>query len=447
MCALGCTGLNPAYGDDAAVGSGGEAASGVPASTGGSTGVGGSTSAPSASTDADSTGAPSLCGDGNLDDGEACDDGNTKGGDACAPDCTLLVSEDWRDESEVLPGVRARFNDVVFASEGIVAVGRGVAEGDALERATLTHYTLEGMVTGRARVPGFGHADALGAFGDGDLVYVAGLELAGPQVAIAARVDFADLDAPVVDWTQPIDGTRATSLLIDSGRLVVGTGLFDGGGLGFSFLDPATGEVAELGGVDTSATPSQIYALLADGGELYGAGMLNGSGFVAAFADLPMLEIPAPLYVQDGDSAGNDRFQALAVEPDGSLVVGGSVFGTAQEGENAWIGVLDPDAGDLLWSVSVDAGSQDDDEVEDLAVDDDGDIIAVGMLGDPPQPQVWKFHGGTGDLLWSIPILAPGLYGMARGVVVDEGAVFVVGEHRANVDDTAAWVVRLTDHS
>ena len=442
---LGCARLNPAYGDDAAT-DGVSATSGSSSPDGG--GSTGATAAGSGSASAETLGTgPALaCGDGVLDDGEECDDGNTEAGDACTPECTHAVTEAWRHEGALIADVRARFNDVAFAGQGIVAVGRAVDDGGTTERVALTHLTPEGQLTSTALVEGVGDADGLGALGDGSRVYVAGLELAGPQVAVAARVDFSNVDAPTVEWSRAIDGTRAGSLVLYSGMLVVGTGLFDNGGLGFSFLEPGTGDTASMGGVNSRSTPSQIYALVERGGDVFGAGMLQGAGFVSAFPELPGLMLPMPLVVFEGESMGSDRFQALAFKPDGWLVVAGSVFGAAGEGENAWIGALDPASGRFAWTVSIDAGSLTDDEIEDVAVDQDGNVVAVGMLGAPPQPTVWKFDGGRGTLLWSTEILAPGLYGMARGVVVDDAAVFVVGEHRESETTTRSWAVRLSDH-
>nr|WP_255216609.1 hypothetical protein [Pseudenhygromyxa sp. WMMC2535] len=58
------------------------------------------------------TGSPSICGNGEPEDGEACDDGNTVDGDGCDNDCTLTavaaLSLGWRYTCALIDGGRVR---------------------------------------------------------------------------------------------------------------------------------------------------------------------------------------------------------------------------------------------------------------------------------------------------------------------------------------------------
>ena len=55
---------------------------------------------------------PPVCGDGNLDPGEACDDGNAVEGDGCSAACILCAAVDGPD-----PGCTGDTGHVIFVAE------------------------------------------------------------------------------------------------------------------------------------------------------------------------------------------------------------------------------------------------------------------------------------------------------------------------------------------
>lgn len=98
------------------VGQGGSGGQGGDAGQGGNAGQGG---------DGGSAGSEDLCGNGELDDGEACDDGNRQSGDGCSDSCT------WEGTCEVPLDFMELAQEVggQFDLEGLLPDRDGFEEG------------------------------------------------------------------------------------------------------------------------------------------------------------------------------------------------------------------------------------------------------------------------------------------------------------------------------
>ena len=69
-----------------------------------------------------SSGAPDLCGNGELDDGEECDDSNNVDGDACHADCTNAFEIVWTNLHDGSASHGDYANDVVIDGAGNIYV-------------------------------------------------------------------------------------------------------------------------------------------------------------------------------------------------------------------------------------------------------------------------------------------------------------------------------------
>jgi cysteine-rich repeat protein len=235
-----------------------------------------------------STGVPTVCGDGALDEGEECDDGNFAGGDACSSSCAITFEIAWTSSYDGESGTFDFAFDVVIDGDGTIwAVGQTTTDAGGRD-LWVQSYAPDGT-------PG----DVL-AWDAGN-----GLE------------DFA----------------QGATLSGDGTLLVTGTGA--GGASGADIVVLA---------IDT-ATTSVAWTRSIDGPGM-GAGRFDDA----------------------------DHGNAIAVDPDGNIVVGGSVRVDGAFGD-AWIGELSPDGVDLRWEQTY--GTADPDETVDLMVRDDGSVVAL----------------------------------------------------------------------
>lgn len=139
-------------------------------------------------------------------------------------------------------------------------------------------------------------------------------------------------------------------------------------------------------------------------------------------------------------SAGaEDEVLAVAVGPGGVVAFGGATGGqlTADPprgGNDAFVVLLEPDGGER-WRVQF--GDPGEDAVTDLAVRDDGVVIAVGFVAEaPPAPSLAfaiAFDGATGATLWKQEVATPERDVASAVVVDDDGRAYVAGTTRGAV--------------
>ena len=129
---------------------------------------------------------PHICGNGELEPGEACDDGNLEWGDGCDEVCQVEPLLDWVREWEFEDGVAERFNDVALAGDFVVAAGRGEDQESGDQQVRVVSLDSEsGVVLDDAAVP-----VGVGVGGE-----ARGVAVAGAEVYYAGRTNEPGVDA------------------------------------------------------------------------------------------------------------------------------------------------------------------------------------------------------------------------------------------------------------
>jgi uncharacterized delta-60 repeat protein len=159
------------------------------------------------------------------------------------------------------------------------------------------------------------------------------------------------------------------------------------------------------------------------------------------------------------EAEGGDRAQALAVLPDGDLVVGGFVYVPGNTWD-AWLARYSG-AGELVWERSDDGPGGFADAVNDIAVTPDGTLIVGGynFVEDEGFDAFVRHYDGDGELIWTHDIRGSGTVtlddGTTRGaddsiaaVAVDQlGHVYAVGSQvimqMGDIWDVDAHMVKL----
>ena len=117
----------------------------------------------------------------------------------------------------------------------------------------------------------------------------------------------------------------------------------------------------------------------------------------------------------------------VAVLADGNVVVGGFQSTSTR---NAWVLKVSAAAGDTLWTRVI--GGASDDEIDEIAVDGEGNIVFVGMslsyAVTPGNGDLWVVKlGPSGNEIWNVSIDSPGsAHDYATGLAIGE-RYYVVG--------------------
>jgi len=147
---------------------------------------------------------------------------------------------------------------------------------------------------------------------------------------------------------------------------------------------------------------------------------------------------------QDGGGSPWQQWDGVAVDSDDNIYVGGSAFANWSVGQQWVISKYDKD-GNLQagfperynYSTSTDPA----DLCYDVAVDEDGNFIAVGIIG-ISGANYYNWHvrkyNAARELVWEDTYDGKGLHDYARGVAVDSnGDVFVVGLTNKGTDNSS----------
>lgn len=440
---VACSRDNPAYESDGTSSPDGSSSS----SGSGSASVG----APSGSADVgvgsglgsgadSSSGGEPVCGNGLLEDGEDCDDGNTEADQACSPDCRVPGQVEWSAALDFPMGAE-RFQASALHAGDLIAVGQAERETDPDPIAVIVRYDVEsGAELSRGWLnEGWSRGEAHAVHPDGDRLYVSGDGAIGDMAsAFVACFEVDDREQPPSEcWDLPLDGSTSRALDVLPEGILVTTGTFTGAGYGLSMVN-TDGELSWGWQVPTWDFLSQFEALEVHDGQPIVAGTMDYEAMLADATESP--EAFEPSFLLSGTGFNADRAQALAVLGEDVILAGW--FNDESTFVDAWIGRYTSD-GDPRWERVEDGGSIDDDEIEGIALDGAGNVIAVGMLGNRSIPTVWKLDVSDGSEIWreSYPELGEG-DGFFRSVQVD-GDIFVVGEQRHAGSDSAGIVLRL----
>lgn len=431
LAAPGCTRLNPAF-------EGGKDASGGADSAENSTSasatsdaesfgsVGGTADAVSSGTSpggGGSTTGSHVCGNGVRDPGEGCDDGNLEWGDGCDERCQREPLLDWVHDSAFEDGIAERFNDVVLVRGVVVAAGRGEnpSSGDQEVRLVSLDAGNGELLDDWGADVGMGSGgEARGVGARGPEVYYAGRSNEPGVEAVFGRTalgnDGTFGPATVLD----IPGTRAKGITFQGEDVVVTTGSFNQDGPGLATCTATRG----CTGWVSSEPGGQLDAVLAHAGGLFAAGLRDGTPHLFEVTDPTVVEGLSELFAQGRPG----RFQSLAAEGD-MLYAAGSIRDAGDE--DAWVVAFSLSSGVIEWEAQIDGGSPVDDEFEDLVVTEDGSVVVVGMLGEPPLPAVFEY-GPDGAPRWehSFEPIPGAASGHARGVAAEADEIYLAGEWR-----------------
>ncbi len=387
--------------------------------------------------DDDSTGAPTrteaVCGNGVREGGEACDDANAVDGDGCNVDCAVSASPRWSPWDRVYGGAPesdAKFLDVDVRPDGtVIAVGsEALATGGA---ALFVLWSEDGDVVWARHYDVDAAADlarSVTAAVGSEIFVVGRTTTVDAETAWLLNVEPADGDVE----DQAVTGQQFGSAIayMHVGRLVVAGHGF--GTTGVRTFDEqltleATAEVVGGGAAAVAADGVRDVA--------YYAGTIGGVPTVAradAAAD------PALVPLWEGDTAVGAGLQGLAFR-DGVLVAAG------YEGlgmRDAWLATIDTVGGGTGWTFTTREPGEE--EIEDVAIDPTGAIVAVGFgTGSGQDARVYKL-GPDGTLLWQWDNPLPN-DDVARAVAVrPDGDIVVAGERTGPDGATDAWITRLT---
>ncbi|MBX7082407.1 MAG: hypothetical protein K1X88_24590 [Nannocystaceae bacterium] len=416
-------------GDSVSVGSSDGSSSGSVESSGGA--------------DSSDGGPPPLqCGNGVVEGDEGCDDGNLDDGDACDHDCVPTDAIVWSTE---IPGV-AGANDcayrVAVSAQGVWVAGI-VRDAQAASDGLVARLDPDGALLWRADFDSQDHEndEARGlALADDDTAYVGGAWEQNGSHTWLQRVEPDGTIAWAQEW---FDGERGSESAVD-------LALVDGAPWLAAYLD-ATGEPlllrygtdGVLVAADTLAvTPGQVLRpsdLESRAGATWLFGLRHDEFFPGGpptgLQLGPDASIGTELGVETFTDHPSDGGVSGALGPDGSLVL--VSYDQPAGGETPTVRRFDPE-GTLAaaWLIELD----DQPEVEDVALDANGDVIVAGRIGDA----AWaRRSDAEGALLWDRRHTPPGGDGRLEAVAIapDDGAVIVAG-CIADAGGHAAWVRR-----
>lgn len=154
------------------------------------------------------------------------------------------------------------------------------------------------------------------------------------------------------------------------------------------------------------------------------------------------------LWAQIHDGGGNDVASAVAVDPDGSAVVGGGTS-DPESGFDAWLRKYDPE-GAVLWTRTSTSPGADEDFISGVAIGSDGEIAVAGQESDDIWVRLYNSQGaaqwtdiydgpaeGTSDSTCGVCFFSD----TAGSVAIDStGAVVVVGHQMVASLEAETWI-------
>lgn len=393
------------------------------------------------------------CGDGEVKGPEACDDGNDVEGDGCNTDCVISGSELWTVGYAGEDAGNARARGVAVDGAGnVVVVGEEFVVGENAN-VWVRKYTPAGEAlwtwtwAGEDDGDDIAHAVAI-APGD-DIVLVGETYVAGSGAdVLIVRLG----PAMEVKWTQTHDGPgglgdRGFGVAVDPGGDIVVTGH----------------EYALIGlhNAWTRRMDPQGVALWTD---VYDANAGEDTGRAVAIAPDGAIVVVGDIYEPIGladlwirkyapggeevwsqqldHMLGNDRAHGVAVDAAGQIGVVGEVYEAAGLAA-IYAGVWSPE-GAPSWSQIQDSEGGDNDIGRGAAFDVWGDLIAVGEeytandfarvyvrkhapAGGPLWTQVHDGDDAGDDVAWAVAAAA-------------DGAIYVAGEQYAVGQFADVWL-------
>lgn len=387
----------------------------------------------------DCSGLGPHCGDGEMNGPEPCDDGNDANGDGCNLDCGISGAVIWTRSFAGDPGFLDQATSVaVRADDGIVVAG-GVGAAPSDNDVLLLTYDADGSLlwdeTYEFGVDTLARAVALDADGN--------IGITGDQSSTQVLTAMFDPDGSLL-WSE---------LLAD-----VGGG--DLGGFGVAFDE--SGDLYNVGQVYVgsynifvrrySEVGGLVWAESYDGGLVdngFGIAVAGDAVFVSGSTAVSESETNGWIrrYDLDGSSVWTREFVgpdnalsqawAIAVDPTGNVVAAGfsSPDGSTAQ---AWLRKYDLDGAEQ-WTEFYDLDAAGNGGTG-VAVDDAGQIVLVGVSNFESLEAFVAKHAPDGTQLWiDYPhegAVQPNGVGPLKGVAIDSQSNIIV----AGSLDSDVWV-------
>jgi cysteine-rich repeat protein len=399
------------------------------------------------SSESSTTGVPTTCGDGRLDDGEVCDDGNVESGDGCNADCEPGGQEIW---TTVVDGGLSR-DDIprrvaVDDNDDIYVVASGY---------TNTANDIDGVI---AKLDDDGqeqwverYDSNLGGSNDGywgvAIAADAGVVVSGYQNVASGLV------APIVH-KYSADGQILWALIEPN----------SGDGYAFDIAVDSLGDVVAVGqahAIDDGTLRTWLMKLTNDGEAVWEQRIQVPTGGGSL-----LLDIADDDEIVIGHGDGVAYLRGVSPEGDevwtwtGMLDSNAIWWGIEVDADDAWLAGLLPNDGASYFGrfpLDGDAATWTDNWVgsygdgahaQDVAVDSAGRTVWVGvefsLQGDraifvrklePDGAHVWTHSFES----------LPGALDEATGVAIDSlDQIVVVARHRGDAPDTDIWIRKLT---
>ena len=402
------------------------------------------------------------CGDGRPDEGEQCDDGNDDDRDGCRRDCTRPLRSTWvraLDGGELAGVLHAV---APTADGGVIAVGQGQAAEGAPLRAWITEHGSDGELRWSRWLPvedgwAAATARAVAIDGEGDL-WIAG-ELAVDEQDDVWLVRCDPQGEP--RWSFHDDyglRDRLSALALHEGGVVVA---------GEVMLEPADrdGLVLAFGGEGTlrwlhrhdgpagGIDDARALAVAPDGGVLVGGGEDDLTRWWLAKLDADGRELGVSR--QRGEVGA--WVAAVAVDAGGDPWIAGTEVLDAPDPSDAstwhtqpWLARLDP-AGGVRWRVDEPAAGTVRREAFGLALDPRGGATVVGTdplpqatcsrRHCPGRPWLTSYDAGGQRRWWALPDAVTQGEGRAAAWGED-GTLWIAGARRVVYLEADAWLGR-----
>ena len=394
-------------------------------------------------------GAPLGCGDGVVGEGEVCDDGNADPHDACNLLCTPAAARGWvyAEVSPVHGFITAQ--GIGLAPDGSIYVV-GSAAQTGIDPFAEHHQGVLVRKLSPLGEPGWVRAVERSIAVDAEDVEIAG---DGEPVIVGSNAKGGGSQSPWIRrysaagderWTAIVNvnqGTGQAIARLEDGSFVLSGHGTDGEAPWVQRVD-ASGELLERVVVALAAGErnGEGLALLAAADRVFLAGSHRGEprrALVAAFSsDLEPLWSTRDL----------EGVAVTLAYVDGDLIVAGSAVDgfSNRRISPGWIRRISGVDGALIWHHELDAGVGQ--QINDLAVDHQGAIVAVGEVSSPRLTAWMTKLDGDGEVIWEVvdplddvqPV--PG-DGRALAVAVDEDdRIFVAGRALDDLGYARLWV-------
>jgi len=396
------------------------------------------------------------CGDGVTNGQESCDDGDDLQGNGCNVDCKVSGSEVWtRTYDGEDAGDAIAHGVAVDAAGNVIVVGEQFVVGQSANM-WFAKYTSEGDLLWTKTVVGAGagidvaRAVAVGA--DQAIVAVGELAVQGKGGNLwVQKMDGAGKEV----WTQTYDGPASlgdsgNGVAIDpAGNIYVGGSHYELIGLDNAVVRKydADGNLLWSDVYDHKAGIDKVHAIAVTPddqvvavGEVYEPIGLANLYLRKYAAD------GAKVWTKTYDQAkGNDIARGVAVDPEGKIILAGEVYEPAGL-SNIVVRKYDGN-GDPLWSDVVNSAGADNDIGRAVALAPDGTIVVSGQeytANDFAGVWVQKYTV-DGGAMWTHAYDGPAAGDdIARAVAVSsDGYVYAAGQEYQVGQFATLWLRKL----